>query len=82
MSDDRFLPVGLKGRLTHAMEECGEFVAAAGKAHRFGFFSSNPLIENGEMNYQWVQREMGDVRQALSRLQTKKMEEGLWDSSR
>lgn len=71
MSDPRFLQDGFDKRLAHAMEECGEFVAAAGKTQRWGVWSVNPLLPKHaqEANIVSLRREMADVRQALDRLE-------------
>jgi len=52
------------------MEECGEFIAAAGKTQRWGPLSVNPLlpIADQETNLDWLKREMADVRTVLDRL--------------
>jgi hypothetical protein len=57
--------------VTHAIEEAGEFVAAAGKTLRWGPESYNPEIppENRESNRDWMRREMHDLRLALIRLE-------------
>lgn len=70
MSDPRFLQEGFDKRLAHAIEECGEFLAAAGKTQRWGPYSTNPLLPEGERetNLAWLRRESADVRQALDRL--------------
>lgn len=70
MSDQRFLQDGFDKRLAHAIEECGEFLAAAGKTQRWGVWSTNPLLPPAERetNLVWLRREMADVRQSLDRL--------------
>jgi hypothetical protein len=70
MSDPRFLQDGFDKRLAHAIEECGEFLAAAGKTQRWGVWSTNPLLPPAERetNLVWLRREMADVRQSLDRL--------------
>jgi hypothetical protein len=70
MADPRFLQDGFDKRLSHAMEEAGEFIAAAGKTQRWGPQSVNPLLPHAEQepNIAWVRREMADLRQALDRL--------------
>jgi hypothetical protein len=71
MSDPRFLQDGFDKQLAHAIEECGEFLAAAGKTQRWGPFSVNPLLPqcDRETNVVWLKREIADVRQALDRLE-------------
>lgn len=71
MSDKRFLQDGFDKRLSRAIEECGEFLAAAGKTQRWGVWSVNPLLRpaDRETNLLWLRREMTDVRQALDRLE-------------
>lgn len=70
MSDERFIQHGFDKCLAHAIEEVGEFAAAAGKTLRFGPNSVNPLlpIEQQERNVHWLRREMADLRGALDRL--------------
>lgn len=57
--------------LAHAVEECGEFLSAAGKTQRWGRKSFNPELPESqrETNEVWLRREMADVRLALSRLE-------------
>lgn len=57
--------------LAHAVEECGEFIAAAGKTQRWGRRSYNPELPEAEreLNEDWLRRELADVRLALSRLE-------------
>lgn len=71
MSDARFLQDGFDKRLSHAMEECGEFIAAAGKTQRWGVWSVNPLLPEAEKvtNLRWLRDEIDDVRSALDRLE-------------
>ena len=54
------------------IEECGEVLAAAGKTQRWGPFSSNPLLpkEQQETNIVWLVRELGDLKNAIARLET------------
>jgi hypothetical protein len=70
VSDSRFFQDGFDKRLAHAIEECGEFLAAAGKNQRWGVWSVNPLLPHSqqESNLAWLMREMKDVRDALTRL--------------
>lgn len=74
MSDKRFLQNGFEKNLSHAIEECGEFLAAAGKTQRWGVHSSNPIYSTapdgsrGEANSHWLWREMQDLQAALKRL--------------
>lgn len=71
MSDPRFLQTGFEKVLAHAIEECGEFLAAAGKTQRWGLDSYNPLLPEHarESNEAWLRREMADARAALDRLE-------------
>ena len=70
MSDPRFLQNGFDKILPHAIEECGEFQAAAGKLLRWGADSVNPLLptEQQETNLVWMRREMRDVMEVFHRL--------------
>ncbi len=71
MTDQRFLQDGFDKRLSHLIEECGEVLAAAGKTQRWGADSGNPLLpaEQQEKNIDWLRRELGDLKQAISRLE-------------
>ncbi|MFI3138263.1 MAG: hypothetical protein QX197_15925 [Methylococcaceae bacterium] len=71
MTDPRFLQDGFDKRLSHLIEECGEVLAAAGKTQRFGANSVNPLLppEQQEKNIDWLRRELGDLKQVISRLE-------------
>lgn len=77
MADPRFLQNGFDKRLSHAIEEAGEFLAAAGKTQRWGPMSVNPLIPPSEQetNLVWLKREMDDLRQAMNRLDEAILEE-------
>jgi hypothetical protein len=70
MSNPKYLQQGFDKRLAHAIEECGEFLAAAGKLQRWGAFSVNPELprEMQEFNIDWVFREAKDVQEAIERL--------------
>ena len=71
MSDPRFLQNGFEKRLAHFIEECGEVLAAAGKTQRWGRDSVNPLLpaEQQESNEKWLRRELGDLKEAIARLE-------------
>lgn len=68
--DPKYLRPGFDFALAHAIEEAGEFLAAAGKAQRWGPYSSNPELppEKAESNIDWIARESADLRGALDRL--------------
>jgi len=70
MSNPRYLRTGFDFNLSHAIEECGEFLAAAGKTQRWGKWSVNPELppKEQEPNLDWLRREMKDVRDAFDRL--------------
>lgn len=72
MSDPRFLQDGFDKQLSHLIEECGEVLAAAGKTQRWGLLSVDPTIpvEQRETNLAWLRRELGDLRQAMDRLES------------
>ena len=55
-------------RLAILSEELGETQQAIGKILRHGFFSANPLIENGPQNYESLERELGDIELAIEML--------------
>jgi len=68
--DPVYLRPGFDFALAHAIEEAGEFLAAAGKTQRWGRDSVNPEIpvDERETNEDWLWREMSDLRGALARL--------------
>lgn len=68
--DEKYLRPGFAFCLSHAIEEAGEFIAAAGKTKRWGTSSVNPELpaDQQEPNLRWLQREMVDLRGALDRL--------------
>lgn len=51
------------------VEECAELIKAIAKAWRFGWDSSNPLIEDSTNNREDVLSEIQDVRGWLDQLQ-------------
>lgn len=65
-----YLRPGFDFALAHAIEEAGEFLAAAGKTQRWGRDSSNPELPEAERetNEEWLRREMLDLSDALDRL--------------
>lgn len=71
MSDPKYLQKGFEKCLAHFVEECGEALAAAGKTQRWGPTSSNPELpwHKRETNLEWLEREIGDVKEAISRLE-------------
>lgn len=54
-------------RLGYLAEECGEVLAAVGKALRWGLDSSNPELplEERETNQEWILRELDDLELAI-----------------
>lgn len=71
MTDPRYMHSGLDFAVGKAVEEAGEFLAAAGKTLRWGWFSVNPDLtpEKQETNISWVMRELEDLRAALNNLE-------------
>ena len=67
----RYLRDDFDSVLAHAVEECGEFIAAAGKTQRWGRKSFNPELppNERETNEDWLRRELADVRLAMARLE-------------
>ena len=55
-------------RLTILIEECGEVVQAACKILRHGYESTNPTVTNGETNRTALERELGDMAHAMTRM--------------
>ena len=70
MSDPKYLQDGFDKKLAHVIEECGEFIAAAGKLQRWGPFSVNPELprEMQEFNVDWLWRELMDLNETSMRL--------------
>ncbi len=74
MSNEKYLQKGMDKNLSHAIEEAGEFLTAAGKLQRWGSHSSNPIYRQvpdgsrGECNAHWLWRETNDLISALIRL--------------
>jgi len=70
VSHAQFIQDGFEKRLSHTIEEAGEFLAAAGKTQRFGLDSVNPLIplEQRETNRAWLLRETEDLLSAIHRM--------------
>ena len=68
---EKYLRPGFGFALAHAVEEAGEFLAAAGKTQRWGRDSYNPElpVDQRELNEAWLRRELGDLRGALDRLE-------------
>lgn len=55
-------------RLVIIIEECGEVIQAACKILRHGYESTNPKATSQETNRQALQRELGDLHHAASRM--------------
>jgi hypothetical protein len=70
MSNPRYLQQGFEKRLSHAIEECGQFLASAGKLQRLGPFSVNPELprEMQEPNIDLLFRKAMDVQEVIERL--------------
>lgn len=63
-------PQTIAQMLGYLVEECGEVMAAVGKAQRWGLASSNPELpeDQRETNGDWILREMDDLEGAILRL--------------
>ena len=70
MTDSKYMRPDLDFALGKAIEEAGEFLAAAGKALRFGWDSYNPEFppEDRATNELWVRQQLGDLSGALLNL--------------
>lgn len=70
MADTRYLRPGPDFAIAHLVEECGEVLAAAGKAQRWGLDSVNPEIpaNQQETNRDWLLRELRDLDGAIERV--------------
>lgn len=91
MADKDYLQGGFDKNLSHAIEEAGEFLTAAGKTQRWGGLSFNPIYNKvpdgsrGEINCRWLWREIQDLEDALKRLKKemlKEFDEGMFDQNK
>ncbi len=67
----RYAPKTMKAKLGLVVEECGEVLAAIGKAQRWGLESFNPEIRDlidRETNRDWILRELDDLDRASALL--------------
>jgi NTP pyrophosphatase (non-canonical NTP hydrolase) len=55
-------------RLSLLLEECGEVLQIVGKIQRHGYESINPLLEYSLTNRNLLQKEIGHLFHALSRM--------------
>jgi NTP pyrophosphatase (non-canonical NTP hydrolase) len=55
-------------RLSLLLEECGEVIQIVGKIQRHGYESFNPNDASATTNRALLERELGDLRHALSRM--------------
>lgn len=73
MSDPKYFRDDIGSLLGHAVEECGEVLAAIGKTQRWGLESFNPDLLPGfrETNRAWLLRELADLELVAARLRKK-----------
>ncbi len=64
----RYEPKTDEQRLAYLVEECGEVLAAVGKAQRWGLDSTNPELPlpERETNRNWILRELTDLERACA----------------
>lgn len=62
------LSLAQQERLSLLIEEMGEVLQVVGKIQRHGLYSSNPLIANSKTNKQLLEKELGDVFNAIDML--------------
>lgn len=69
---EKYRPKTLNQKLGYLTEECGEVLAAVGKARRWGLASCNPEIafDKRETNRAWILRELDDLEEAIKLLRT------------
>ena len=62
------MPKTVGTTLAYLVEECGEVLAAVGKAQRWGLESTNPEIpvSERETNRKWILRELKDLENAIA----------------
>lgn len=67
-----YAPRSADQKLACLIEECGEVLAAAGKALRWGLESVNPELptDQQETNRDWLLREMADLELALKNVRS------------
>jgi NTP pyrophosphatase (non-canonical NTP hydrolase) len=65
-------PKTIEQKLGYVVEECGEVLAAIGKAQRWGLGACNPElpIPEREYNRDWILRELEDLSRAIFGLRT------------
>jgi hypothetical protein len=63
-------PKTIEQKLGYVVEECGEVLAAIGKAQRWGLENFNPEIPIDERvtNRDWILRELIDLRAGIDKL--------------
>ena len=64
----QYEPKTLQQKLGYLVEECGEVLAAVGKAIRWGLHSVNPELppDEQETNATWILRELDDLKRAVA----------------
>ena len=64
----QYMPKTVETTLAYLVEECGEVLAAVGKAQRWGLESTNPEIpvSERETNRKWILRELKDLENAIA----------------
>ena len=79
--DKRYFVDDFDHCLGHVVEECGEVCAAAGKLLRWGPHSYNPELpedtQDRETNIDWLNRELEDLKEAISNLERVIDEDGV-----
>lgn len=63
----KYRPKTTEQKLGYLVEECGEVLAAVGKAQRWGLDSTNPELPppDRETNRDWIMREVKDLERAI-----------------
>lgn len=71
-TDPKTIPAAYQAKdeyqaISHIAEECGEVIAAIGKAFRFGPNNVNPELpsDKQETNRDWILREVRDLKRAI-----------------
>jgi hypothetical protein len=66
-----YYPNTLEEKIAYFIEECGEALAAAGKAQRRGLDSFDPRVPEAERetNAAWLRRELRDLKGAIALLE-------------
>ena len=69
MSDHRYFPTTIEGKLTHVIQECAEVIQTATKLQMFGAPATDPNTGIVYDNLTDLRAEIADLRGALDRFE-------------